>query len=63
MQRIKCSVTSCYHNQHGICEAEAIEVNYNGTGPAGGTGTQMSVATSRDTLCETYRPKDTEFQG
>jgi hypothetical protein len=58
---IDCSIASCYYNEAGkVCQASRIQVQHNGATlnaasmEIGALG--AAVATSNETLCETYIP-------
>lgn len=48
MGKIKCQVEECVYNSSKECQADEIEVRSSGT---------MSVSTSDQTACETFRTK------
>lgn len=50
MANIKCSVLECEYNKNVMCHAPMIQVNHN-------SGVSRSNQ-SRETQCETFKPKD-----
>jgi len=49
MSKIKCTVLECAYNKNAVCHASSIQVNHNGV---------QHSSESRQTQCETFRPKD-----
>ncbi|SMB92648.1 protein of unknown function [Desulfonispora thiosulfatigenes DSM 11270] len=47
---IRCKVGECAYNKSGMCNAESIEVV--------SASQNMSVSTSDDTVCQTFKPKN-----
>jgi len=68
MARVKCTVDTChYWGQGQVCTADEIEVNsqYGATGTGRtafsaelSTAGQSAARTSAETMCQTYRPRD-----
>jgi len=48
MSKIKCTVLECAYNKNVVCHAPMIQVNHNGVKHSSG---------SRETQCETFKPK------
>lgn len=68
MTRVKCTVDTCqYWGQGQVCAADEIEVNSNYGGTGAGrtafadelsTAGQSAARTSAETMCQTYRPRN-----
>ncbi|MBO8126585.1 MAG: DUF1540 domain-containing protein [Firmicutes bacterium] len=60
---VKCTVDSCYYWGSGnVCEADEIEIknNVRNFNMEIGTMGAMEAQTSEETMCATYRPKNSK---